>query len=278
MTFNCELVGKVGSAALADRENNDLNYNVLCKIARELRPGFVWVTSGAAEIGRLDYLRRNDGVLMEGSREEIKTDCAAQGQSVLMATYRQFAPPYLSLRQFLVEHSHFNDPAKREHLKDALVRCFSQKAVPIINYNDPVSNEETRKTEIHALKEKGIPVVECVDNDETASKIALLLHAKYLLIYTSTDGILYDPADASSLIREITASTPAGLATEINKCKMYCDGKTTAGTGGALAKLSYVEEAAMLGTTVFISSPKYKISDILSANAPSTRIKLKDAE
>ena len=65
-TFDVELVGKVGSMALVNKEFNDINYNVLAFISRQLHPGVIWVSSGAAEIGRIDYLRRNgkqlDGV------------------------------------------------------------------------------------------------------------------------------------------------------------------------------------------------------------------------
>ena len=49
--FDIELVGKIGSMALIDREYQDMNYNIIARLSRELRPGFVWVTSGATEIG-----------------------------------------------------------------------------------------------------------------------------------------------------------------------------------------------------------------------------------
>lgn len=49
-----ELVGKIGSMALIER--GDIDYNKLSRIGRSLRPGIVWVTSGAVEIGRLDYI------------------------------------------------------------------------------------------------------------------------------------------------------------------------------------------------------------------------------
>ena len=75
-----ELVGKIGSMALIER--GDIDYNKFARIGRQLRPGTVWVTSGATEIGRLDYKRRT-GAELEGDPDEIKTDYAAQGQIVL---------------------------------------------------------------------------------------------------------------------------------------------------------------------------------------------------
>ena len=52
--FDIELVGKIGSMALIDKANNDIDYNVIARISRELKPGYMWVTSGATELGRLD--------------------------------------------------------------------------------------------------------------------------------------------------------------------------------------------------------------------------------
>ena len=45
--FDVELVGKVGSMALINKEYEDIDYNIIAHISRELRPGCMWVTSGA---------------------------------------------------------------------------------------------------------------------------------------------------------------------------------------------------------------------------------------
>ena len=147
MTFDTELVGKIGSMALIDKKDNVIDYTRVARLSRELRPGFIWVSSGATEIGRLDFIARN-GYELNG--DTAKTDYSAQGQAILMQTYRQFVDPRYSLRQVLVEHQHFNDEVKSEHLKALLLRCKQQNAIPIVNYNDAVSNEENRRMEIFA--------------------------------------------------------------------------------------------------------------------------------
>ena len=58
MTFDYELVGKIGSMALIRKADKDIDYNIFSRLGRELKPGMIWVSSGAAEIGRLDYLQR----------------------------------------------------------------------------------------------------------------------------------------------------------------------------------------------------------------------------
>lgn len=274
MNFDTELVGKIGSMALIDKESNMLDYTLLARISRELKPGYIWITSGAAETGRLDYIMRN-GKELSGSKEDAKTDYAAQGQAILMSTYRQYIDSRYSLRQVLVEHQHFNDDAKREHLKNLLLRCKDQNAIPIINYNDAVSTEESRRFEIQSLKANHIKAVECVDNDETAAQIACLVRAKRLIILTSTDGIYKDSSDPSTLIEEINGKDTEELLANITACENYCNGASRAGANGAKAKLEYIKEAVKFGTEVIIASARYKIADLISGKAKATRIRVR---
>ena len=178
--FGYDLVGKIGSMALVRKEDNDIDYNIIARLSSELRPGMIWVSSGATEIGRLDYIKRNSKELC-GNIDEVKTDYAAQGQSILMENYRRFIHPSYSVRQVLVEHLHFNDPEKREHLRRFLIRAKDQKAIPIVNYNDPVSFAENRRMELMQIQSRTDgPVVECIDNDETAAVITSIVRSTYV--------------------------------------------------------------------------------------------------
>ncbi len=198
MQYDFDLVGKIGSMALIRREDADIDYNIFSRLGSELKPGMIWVTSGAAEIGRLDYIKRTGHELTCDS-VDAKTDYAAQGQSILMEQYRHFIRQEYSVRQVLVEHQHFNDPEKREHIRRLFLRAKEQGAIPIVNYNDPVSDEENRKWELSNLRREHREVHECVDNDETAAVIAGLVTTKTLLIMTSTEGIYADPKDPKTL-------------------------------------------------------------------------------
>ena len=269
--FDVELVGKIGSMALIHKESNMLDYTLIARLSSELKPGYIWVTSGAAETGRLDYIKRN-GKELKGSPEDVKTDYAAQGQSIIMSTYRQYVDSKYSIRQVLVEHQHFNDEQKREHLKSMLLRCKEQNAIPIINYNDAISTEESRRFEIQSLRKKSKKVVECVDNDETASQIACLVKAETLLILTSADGIYRDSNNPETLIEEISGKDVTEVLQNITECENYCNGASRVGANGAKAKLEYVKEAVKIGSKVIIASAKYSIKDILSGKAKATRI------
>ena len=271
--FDIELVGKIGSMALIDREYQDMNYNIIARLSRELRPGYIWVTSGATEIGRLDYIKRT-GRELRGTDEENKTDYSAQGQSILMQTYRQFIDSRFSVRQILVEHQHFNDEEKRRHLYDMLCRCPGQNAIPIINYNDPVSYEENRKHEIgRILAERG-HAIECVDNDETASQIACLVKCKTLLIMTTTDGIYSDPDDEKTLVTRVGGKDIYELIENVEELQSHCAGASRKGAHGARTKLEYIKEPLKNGTTVIIGSSRYGIGELLGGTVPCTRIGL----
>ena len=268
-----ELVGKIGSMALIRREDQDIDYNIFSRLGAELRPGMIWVTSGATEIGRLDYIKRT-GCELTGDPEQDKTDYAAQGQAILMQNYRQFIRPEYGVRQLLVEHTHFNDPEKREHIRQLLIRAARQKTIPIVNYNDPVSDEENRKMELAVRREKGGEVHECVDKDETAAVIAGLVHAKTLVLMTSTEGIYSDPKDPSTLVRDVSARSVEELEAKIRALQANCVGASRAGANGAGAKLEYALQSARRGTTVIIGHARHHLSDLVQGRVPCTRIGL----
>ena len=273
MQYDFDLVGKIGSMALIRREDADIDYNIFSRLGRELRPGMIWVTSGAAEIGRLDYIRRT-GHELSCDSVDAKTDYAAQGQSILMEQYRHFIRQEYSVRQVLVEHQHFNDPEKREHIRRLFLRAKEQGAIPIVNYNDPVSDEENRKWELSALRRERREVHECVDNDETAAVIAGLVSTRVLLIMTSTEGIYADPNDPATLVREVLAPDAERLEQQVRALQQNCVGASRAGAGGAYAKLEYALGPALRGTTVIIGHGRHRISDLVEGRVPCTRIGL----
>lgn len=273
MSYSFDLVGKIGSMALIRKDDNDIDYNIFSRIGSELRPGMIWVTSGATEIGRLDYIKRT-AMELSGDIDQDKADYAAQGQAILMQTYRQFVRPEYGIRQLLVEHPHFNDEEKREHIRKLLIRAAKQKTIPIINYNDPVSDEENRKMELAIRRNAGEVVHECVDNDETAAVVADLVHAKNLLLLTSTEGIYQDPADPSTLVREVLAKDEQSLIDAVHKLQQSCIGASRKGANGARAKLGFALSSALKGTTVTIGHAKYHIADIMQGRVPCTRIGL----
>lgn len=266
-----DLVVKIGSMALIQKDEGMMDYNIFQRLSSALRPGMLLVTSGATEIGRLDYIQRT-GYELSGDEESVKTDYSAQGQTILMNTYRQFIRPEYGVRQVLVEHTHFNDPEKREHILHLLLRAAEQDTIPIINYNDPVCDEENRKMELSSRRAHGDEVVECVDNDETAAVIASLVHAKTLVLLTSTDGIYLDRQDPTTLVREVGGANVEEMRQKVLELMEHCNGASRKGANGAKAKLAYALRAAEKGTTVIIGHARNRLGDLLTGAVPCTRI------
>lgn len=275
MAYSFELVCKIGSMALIRREDRDIDYNIFSRLGAELKPGMILVTSGATEIGRLDYIKRT-GCELSGDPEQDKADYAAQGQAILMQNYRQFVPPEFGIRQILVEHPHFNDSEKAEHIRKLLIRAAQQKTIPIVNYNDPVSDEENRKMELAVRRQQGGEVHECVDNDETAAVIANLVHARTLVLLTSTEGIYRDSTDPSTLVRNVTGKTYENVEAQVRNLQEGCVGASRAGANGARAKLEYALGCVRNGTTVIIGHARHHLSDLTLGRVPCTRIGIED--
>ena len=270
-----DLVIKIGSMALIQKEDKAIDYNIFHRLGAALRPGMVLVSSGAAEIGRLDYMQRVGHELF-ASVEQDKADYCAQGQTILMNTYRSFIRPEYGVRQVLVEHNHFNDPQRREVIRRLLERAAQQNAIPIVNYNDAVSDEELRKMELASRRAEGREVVECVDNDETAEVLAQLVNAKTVLLLTSTEGIYLNRDDPATLVREVYASTLEELRRKVSELMEHCSGSSRAGANGAKAKLAYALRAAEHGAGVIIGHARYHIDDLLAGRVPCTRLGLKE--
>ena len=211
------------------------------------------------------------GVSRDASDEDVKADYSAQGQAILMETYRRFIDPRYSVRQVLVEHAHFNNEVSRKHILSLLVRASEQHAIPIVNYNDAVAVEELRKTELSNLAREGINAVELVDNDETAAQIACLTGAKRLLILSTLDGVYRDVSDKSSLITEITG-TKEEVLNKIDEYKSHCFGASRKGAGGAAAKLEYIKPCVRAGIDVIIGSAAHDVRNVLSGAVPRTFI------
>ncbi|MDL2258040.1 uridylate kinase [Eubacteriales bacterium OttesenSCG-928-K08] len=267
--FDFEIVGKIGSMALIRKEEGEIDYNVFSRIGSELRPGVIWVSSGAVEIGRLDYIKRNGRELI-GHKEDVMTDYSAQGQAILLSEYRRFIPAQYSVRQLLVEHTHFNDDEKREHIKRFLQRSAAQNAIPIINYNDPVSIEENRRWELNTLKKEHGYAVECIDNDETASVICMLVKSMYLVLFTSVDGIYRDANDPNTLVDAVEGKNALEVLGGIEELQKSCVGASREGANGARSKLDFIKGPIEQGTTVIITNGQNRLTDAISGNCRRT--------
>ena len=113
---------------------------------------------------------------------------------------------------------------------------------------------------------------ECVDNDETAAVIANLVHARTLVLMTSTEGIYRDPKDPETLVRDVTGKDPESVEKQIRILQESCVGASREGANGARAKLEYALQCVRNGTLVIIGHARHRLSDLTEGRVPCTRI------
>ena len=128
--------------------------------------------------------------------------------------------------------------------------------------------------ELAIRRSHGDQVVECVDNDETAAVIANLVHAKKLVLMTSTEGIYRDPTDPKTLVEQVTAKSMEELEEKVRQLQESCVGASRAGANGAKAKLEYALKTARQGTMVIIGHARHRLSDLVEGRVACTRIGL----
>lgn len=105
-----------------------------------------------------------------------KQACAAAGQPELMRLYATaFRPHDLTVAQLLLTHGDIDSRIRRQNAHNTIERLLAAKnIVPIINENDSVAVEEVRFG----------------DNDRLSAEVAQLVEADFLMLLTSSDGLM----------------------------------------------------------------------------------------
>lgn len=162
-----------------------------------------------------------------------KQAAAAVGQPALMAEYKRcFEKHGVTTAQLLLSHDDIYDAQRRHNAYETLKRLLQEPNVlPIINENDSVAIEEIRFG----------------DNDQLSSEVALLVHAKLLLLVTTADGLMATSEDAVEKGQRIP------IVRDVKEAfKHVTSEKGKHSTGGMKTKLQAVERAVNAGITAFI--------------------------
>jgi len=202
------------------------------------------VSSGAVGLGM--------GALGLGKRPaELarKQACAAVGQSLLMQTWqRGFAPLGLTVAQVLLTHEDLRARARHLGVKATLRQLLDYGVVPVINENDTVSAAE----------------IKFGDNDTLSALVASLIEADYLVILSTTPGLI-DLKGTRQIVPVVEKITPAIEAMA---------GGTTSETaiGGMVSKISAARLATKSGCGVFIASGAEPdiLEKLFSGHGPGT--------
>lgn len=254
------VVVKVGTSSLT-KDDGSLNLNeierLVSQIATAVKHGWkiILVTSGAVASGMAELkVRFNPNDLV------FKQVCAAAGQGILMAHYRDlFQHHGLKVAQVLVTKDDLSNRVSYTHLCNVLDRLLQLGVVPIINENDVTSVDELK------------PIATSVeanfsDNDILSVLIANTMQAELVVLLSNVDGLytMNPKSPDAQLIPSVERVTP--------ELKRSVEGKSPLGRGGMKTKLQAAEIAMRSGITVVIANSftDHILLDVLDGKAVGT--------
>jgi len=257
------IVVKVGTRSLTNDEghlNLDEMRNLVDQIATAIKRGFkiILVTSGAIASGIAEL-----GVKPNPNDIVFKQACAAAGQSILMAHYRELFRRYgLKVAQVLLTEQDLSNRISYLHTCNVLDRLLQLGVVPIINENDVTSVNEI------------IPVmkgykVNFSDNDILSVLIANATEADLIVLLSAVEGLYSkNPSKpGAQLVPIVEKMTP--------ELRDASEGKSRLGRGGMKTKIEAAEIAMRSGTPLVIANSRKPnvLLDILDGKRVGTYFK-----
>lgn len=236
------VVVKVGTSSLT-RKDGSLSLDEMGKlvdqIAEASRRGFriVLVTSGAVASGMAELdVKFNPNDLV------FKQVCAAAGQGILMAHYRElFGKHGLKVAQILLTKEDLSKRVSYVHTCNVLDGLLRLGVVPIVNENDVTSVDELKPVS------EGYEV-NFSDNDILSVLIANAIQADLVILLTNVEGLYtMNPknpeAELIPLVERVTPEMRASV-----------DGKSLLGRGGMKTKLQAADIATRSGIPVVVAN------------------------
>jgi glutamate 5-kinase len=234
------VVLKVGSSLLVDRARGRLNHAWLAALAEDIADlhakgaDVLVVSSGAIAMGRTVL-----GLPAGPLKLEESQAAAAVGQIALARTWSEVLAHHgITAGQILVTLADTEQRRRYLNARATTLKLLDMRAVPVINENDTVATSEIRYG----------------DNDRLAARVATMIGADLLVLFSDIDG-LYTAPPASSpdaqLIPVVERITPAieamagGAASELSR-------------GGMRTKVEAGKIATAGGTHMIIADGRAK--------------------
>jgi glutamate 5-kinase len=234
------VVLKVGSALLVDRARGRLDHAWLAALAEDIADlhgrgaDVLVVSSGAIALGRTVLDLPSGPLKLEESQA-----AAAVGQIALARTWSEvLAHHRITAGQILVTLADTEERRRYLNARATTLKLLEMRAVPVVNENDTVATSEIRYG----------------DNDRLAARVATMIGADLLVLFSDVDGLYSAPPQADPLARHLPVVekiTPAieamagGAASELSR-------------GGMRTKIEAGKIAAAGGTHMIIADGRKK--------------------
>ena len=254
-----KIVIKIGSSSISSIQNglNQSNINILVNEINWLKQHGVKVvlfSSGAISMGlHVSGKQRRPAKLAQ------LQSLAAIGQIELIQAYKKLFHKKnkdIQIGQVLLTNDDLVSRERYLNAKNALDELLNSGAVPIVNENDTVAYDE----------------IQFGDNDILASRVANLIQADLLVIFTDQNG-LYDKDPSkhtdAKLIEKIQSDDPF-----LEDISQNTSSSSGIGSGGIRSKILAAKTAARGGTSTIIGKGMLKnfFKDLFDNNLQMTII------
>ena len=257
------VVVKVGSALLVDRTRGRLNHAWLAALAEDLAElhgrgaDVIAVSSGAIALGRTVI-----GLGTRALKLEESQAAASIGQIALARTWSEMLAQHgATAGQVLLTLADTEERRRYLNARATLTKLLELRAVPVINENDTVATSEIRYG----------------DNDRLAARVATMIGADLLVLFSDVDGLYTAPPATDPEARHVPVVSQITPAIE----SMAGGAGSSLSRGGMRTKIEAGLIATAGGTHMLIAdgrpkNPLRRIQDgarctwFLTSSTPAT--------
>jgi len=273
-----KIVIKLGSSTIVDKKGKFKKkwFLSLIKDIKKLKKNkdIVIVSSGAIALGQ-SYLKIRRGKI----KLEMSQAIASVGQICLIDQFKiLFEKNNIKIGQILITPDDTEQRRRALNARRTFENLFKLNAIPIVNENDTTATSE----------------IKYGDNDRLAARVAQIIGADTLIIFSDVDGLFEDSKKKKNLIKvvknldkkiysladkRINSLGSGGMSTKLDAAKICMNSgcKMIIANGKHISPLQRLEESNLY--TVFI--PKISTLDarkkwIISSISSSARISIDD--
>ena len=234
------VVIKVGSSLLIDRERGRLNAAWLAALAEDIADlhargaDVLVVSSGAIALGRTVLGLPPGALKLEDSQA-----AAAVGQIALARVWAEVLSHHgITAGQILVTLADTEERRRYLNARATVTKLLELRAVPVVNENDTVATTEIRYG----------------DNDRLAARVAAMIGADLLVLFSDIDGLYTAPPASDPSARHIPVI--ARITDEIER--MAGGAASELSRGGMRTKIEAGKIATQAGAHMIIADGRVK--------------------
>ena len=230
-----KIVIKLGSSTVVTKSGR-FNTEWLRSLIKDIKKikkkkDIVIVSSGAIALGQ-NYL----GIKKKKIKIEMSQAIASVGQILLVDQFKKlFEKNKIKIGQILITPDDTEQRRKSLNARRTFENLFKLNAIPIVNENDTTATTE----------------IKYGDNDRLAARVAQIINADLLIIFSDVDGLYEISNNKKILIKNVKKIDNKIYGLIKKKRSLY-------GSGGMLTKLEAAKICMNSGCQMYIANGKHK--------------------